>query len=243
MQEQIQAIKRKVADCIALAERQLGIKMPQVDIRFDLRGRAAGMAGRRGNSYYLRFNTDQIRLGGKTWDHMINDTVPHEVAHTVCQAFPQYGRNHNNGWKRICRMLGGTGQRCYTEQDAPEAVAAQRPVVYISTAGHEIRVTKAIHTKIQQGRSYTVRGGLGSINRECAYQLSTTPTVTAPVSQPKAPNTARGTKADQLRDYLKQAKADRGSQAFEETVRWAIQTLGMTASLARTYVKNNWSRV
>lgn len=254
MQEQFQAIRNKVQECIALAEQKFGIKMPAVQVRFDLTGRAAGMAGMRYGQFYLRFNIKHMSLGGKTWDHLLNDTVPHEVAHTVCQAFPQFGRAHNTGWKRVCIALGGNGQRCYSEEDAPEAVAAQRPYVYITTNGNEVRVTKVIHSKIQKGASYTFRGGKGQVNRACAFNYMTAPAVAAskkPVVvdvTPKAPvvrsaPAATGSKADQLRAYLRQAKADVGSEAYERTVRWAMETLGMSASLARTYVKNNWSKV
>ena len=122
MQAKIQAVKDKVASCIALAEQKFNIKMPAVQIRFDLTGRAAGMAGRKGFAYYLRFNVSHMSLGGQSWEHILNDTVPHELAHTVCQSNPQFGRNHDAGWKRVCLALGGNGNRCYKQEDAPEAV-------------------------------------------------------------------------------------------------------------------------
>jgi len=123
MQAQIEAIRARVQQCIALAEDKFTIKMPKVDVRFDLTGRAAGMACMRYGQFSLRFNKNHIKLGGKTFEHLLNDTVPHEVAHTVCQAFPRMGRNHDAGWKRVCIALGGNGSRCYSEEDAPEAVA------------------------------------------------------------------------------------------------------------------------
>lgn len=172
MQSKIDAIKAKVAQCIALAEKTYGIKMPTVQIRFDLKGRAAGQAGMRYGAFFLRFNITHMSLGGQTWEHLLNDTVPHEVAHTVCQAFPKFGRNHNDGWKRVCVLLGGNGRRCYSENDAPEAMSVIRPYVYVTTQGHTVRVTKVIHNKIQtRGVSYSYRDGKGSINRECAYSL------------------------------------------------------------------------
>lgn len=258
MQDQIQAIRNKVQECIARAEQKFGIKMPQVQVRFDLTGRAAGMAGMRYGNFYLRFNTNHMRLGGKTWEHLLNDTVPHEVAHTVCQAFPKFGRNHDAGWKRVCIALGGNGTRCYSEQDAPEAVAAQRPYVYITTNGHEVRVTKVIHSKIQNGASYVYKGGKGKINRECQFNYMTAPAVVAtkkpvvvdntlvlgtktveiPLKKPTA--TAGASKADLIRARIQQAKA-RGETA-EIVVQFGMEVLGMTASLAKTYVKNNWNK-
>lgn len=264
MQAKIQAVKDKVAQCIAQAEAKFGITMPAVQIRFDLKGRAAGMAGYKGNFiqqfYYLRFNIVHMQLGGQSWEHLLNDTVPHEVAHTVCQAFPQFGNAHNAGWKRVCIALGGNGKRCYSAEDAPEAIAKQRPYTYTTSTGHTVAVSPIIHRKIQtRGASYRFKGK-GNVSKACAYTLSTAtsvvskvptvtphtaptvrvPVVTKPVQHSIA---AAGSKADMLRAYLKQAKADVGSEAEERTVAWAIATLGMSRTLARTYVKNNWSKV
>lgn len=249
MQAQIQAIKARVQECIARAEQQFGIKMPDVQVRFDLRGRAAGVAGmvRRfsGEQFYLRFNVQHIQLGGKTYDHLLNDTVPHEVAHTVCQAFPQFGKNHDAGWRRVCIALGGNGSTRYSENDAPEAVAQQRPYVYITTTGHEVRVTKVLHSKIQQGAGYRIKGNKGSINRGCQYQYMTAPSPVvvrnpAPASvQPTAVPAvapASASKAEQVRAMLRRGNTP------EQVVEWAVSVLGMKAALARTYVKNNIGR-
>jgi SprT protein len=256
MQAQIEQIKARVQECIAIAEDKYSIKLPKVNVRFDLKGRAAGQAGMQYGRFFLRFNRNHIQLGGQTFDHLLNDTVPHEVAHFVCFAFPQLGRNHDAGWKRVCIALGGNGQRCYSEEDAPEAVAAQRPYVYITTTGHECRVTKIIHTKIQRGTTYTMKGGKGQLTRECQYNYMTTSAVaqskkpvvvdttdalklgTKMVEVPmKKPVRASGSKADQVRAQI------RAGLTEAEVVEWAVATLGMTRALAKTYYKNNVSKV
>ena len=129
-----QAIINKVNEVIALGNKVLGVTLPKVDIRFDLKGRAAGMAGGTrsfmqagATNLYVRFNVDHMRLGGQSWEHLLNDTVPHELGHSYCQAFPQLGRNHDAGWKRVCVALGGNGSRCYKQEEAPEAVAKAKP--------------------------------------------------------------------------------------------------------------------
>lgn len=248
MQSKIDAIKAKVAQCIALAEKTYGVTMPQVQVRFDLTGRAAGVAGMRYGSFYLRFNTKHMALGGQTWEHLLNDTVPHEVAHTVCQAFPKFGQKHNDGWKRVCIALGGNGRRCYSEDDAPEAVAALRPYVYVTTSGNTVRVTKVIHSKIQtRGASYSYRGGLGSINRACEYSYMTAPAVVAakkPVvtvvaKKPEVKVVAKNTasKADLIRAMIANGFTE------EQVIARAVSELGMSRTLARTYYKNNLSKV
>jgi predicted SprT family Zn-dependent metalloprotease len=241
MTQALQAqIRTRVAACIALAERTFGITLPQVAVLFDLTGRAAGVAGCRGNSYYLRFNTRHMAMGGQTWQHLINDTVPHEVAHTVCQAFPQFGHAHDAGWRRVCLALGGNGRRTYSEADAPEAVAAMRPYVYVTTTGSELRVTKGIHTKIQRGVSYSTRDGKGSVNRTCHYSYMAAATQPRVAAQPTAPVAAQpqvaaqGTsKADLIRAQLAQGVS------AEACVTYGVEVLGMSRALAKTYVKNN----
>lgn len=253
MQAKIQAVQAKVAQCIAAAEAKYNVTMPKVQIRFDLTGRAAGMAGMRYGNFYLRFNVSHMSLGGKSWDHLLNDTVPHEVAHTVCQANPMLGNNHNDGWKRVCLALGGNGRRCYSAEDAPEAVAKQRPFTYTSTSGAAVAVSPIIHRKIQNGASYRYRG-MGTVSKMCSYSTTTAQSVVKKVAAPTVPAVAKVaverhvpaggmSNASLIRAYLAKAKADFGSEAEEKTVQFAIGALGMKAALARTYVKNNWNKV
>ena len=247
MQDKIQQVRAKVQECIALAEAKFGIKMPKVDVRFDLRGRAAGQACWRGDYFYLRFNRQHLQLGGQTWEHLLNDTVPHEVAHTVCQSHPYFGRNHDAGWKRVCLALGGNGRRCYGEDDAPEAIAASRPYVYITTTGHEIRITKIMHTKIQRGGSYSVRGK-GSLNRNCDYNYMSAPAAAKPVvvktpaAAPKERQVSAGKQSNAALIRARIAVAKRQAELPGVVVQYAVQVLGMSLSLAKTYVKNNWEK-
>jgi len=175
MQTKIDQVKAKVAHCIQLAQQKLGINLPTIDVRFDLRGRAAGQAGRITHingfrEFYVRFNVHHISSDAD-FEHLLNSTVPHEIAHSVCQAFPHLGDNHDAGWKRICIMLGGNGSRCYSAEDAPDATARLKPIIYTATNGKQVRVTKVIHGKIQRGKNYIEPTG-GRLTRDCQYSLA-----------------------------------------------------------------------
>jgi predicted SprT family Zn-dependent metalloprotease len=132
-------ITRKVKELIAKAEEMYNITLPAVTINFSIRGRAAGTASYSSNStkrlnFALNFNPKHIEVGGNTYEHLLFDTVPHEVAHFVCQAFPSFGKNHNNGWKKVCRELGGSANRCFSMSDCPELYgmpvsAVKKPVI------------------------------------------------------------------------------------------------------------------
>lgn len=226
-------IRNRVQECITLAEQKFCIIMPEVDVRFDLRGKAAGVAGRRGYEYYLRFNNKHMALGGKTWDHLLNDVVAHEVAHTVCQSNPQLGKNHNNGWRTVCLALGGNGEARYSTEDAPEAVAAAEPYVYITTKGFEVRFSKRLHNKIQKGAAYLIRGGKGEVNIECAYNYMAAPSITK--IKTVAPTKGQS-KADQIRTQIALGNTK------EECIEFGVTVLGMKRALAKTYVNNNWNK-
>jgi predicted SprT family Zn-dependent metalloprotease len=264
-QQRIQEVQAKVAQLIARAEELYKIKLPQVPIRFDLKGRAAGIAGYMRNrwtgensGFYLRFNIEQMR-SDTDWPHIINDTVPHEVAHTVCQAFPRLGKNHDAGWKRVCKALGGNGSRTYSAEDAPEAAARRAPFVYISTSGAQVNVTPIIHRKIQGGKVYIARQG-GKLTRECQFSLASAspkqvpvasllPKTTVPaapvVKQPvtKAPTATRGgkpTNSSMIRARIIQARARNEPQ--QTVIDYGVNTLGMGAPLARKYVLGWWTK-
>jgi len=162
LEDRQQQVRAKVANLITVANLRYGITLPPIDIRFDLKGRAAGIAGHRNRNYFMRFNTDMMMNEG--WDHLINDTVPHELAHIVCFVAPQFGRAHNPGWRRVCRQLGGSGERCHREQ---VTYAKGRTYVYTTTTGHSVALSEVRHQRVQRGMTYSFRGG--HVDRFCAY--------------------------------------------------------------------------
>jgi len=234
--ERCQEVRVKVAALIAQYETRTGQKVPHIDIRFDLRGRAAGMASARGWNYSMRFNKDMMMNAG--WDHLINDTVPHELAHIICFANGT-DRGHGYNWKRTCQALGGSGERCHTEA---VTYAKGRTFVYTTSTGHTVNLSEVKHRRIQQGAGYTFKDRTkGRLDKTCAYSLlgSTmvvTPAVQTKAVQPVAAVPAGASKADQIRAQI------RAGRSAAECVQFGITVLGMTAALARTYVKNNWPR-
>lgn len=243
--ERCQEVRAKIARFIAKYEADHpGQKVPQCDIRFDLRGRAAGQAGRRGWNYFMRFNKDMMMNAG--WDHLITDTVPHELAHVICFANGS-DRAHGLFWKRTCRELGGSGERCHEEA---VTYAKGRTFVYTTSTGHTVNLSEVKHRRIQQGAGYTFKDrSKGRLDRTCAYSLLGSTTVVTPAVSPKQvpvqpkPVQSRdyGTsKADLVRGRIMQAKRD--GEGSSVVVNYAVTVLGMSLSLAKTYVKNNWNR-
>ena len=90
-------------------------------LRFDLRGRAAGMA-----LYVpmqIRYN---LIIASLDLEAFLKATVPHEVAHLA--AYGLYGskvRPHGGEWQAICRDLGGDGRRCH-QYDVPPVRQVRR---------------------------------------------------------------------------------------------------------------------
>lgn len=143
----------KISETIDMAERLFNVTLSPT-IRWDLRGQAAGQAGFKGLKMYMRFNETALELDP---DHLINQTIPHEVAHLVCFMRPDLGKNHNKGWKVVFRMLGGAGDRCHNIP-LPKA-RKMRKFLYGSTCGKQFELSSIRHKKIQQGMVYNVRGG------------------------------------------------------------------------------------
>lgn len=162
-----QQVLSKVEELTALARKRYGEHcVPQnLQTRFDLRGRNAGQACHANGQYWMRFNTDMMQNEG--WDHLIRNTVPHELAHIICMNL-QWDRGHGKRWRNICLALGGTAERCHTET---VKYAKGRTYHYTTSTGQTIALSQIRHRKIQQGASYSLRGG-GRIDRTCAYKVA-----------------------------------------------------------------------
>lgn len=162
----VQQIIDKCKQVFAQAQTLYGLDMSNVGVRFDLKGRAAGMACRRGNLYYMRFNRDMLTRDA--FEHVINNTVPHEIAHIVCFMKSSLGSNHDAGWARVCRQLGGTGGRTHSE----EVIYGKGTTYeYTTDRGHKVRMSDKHHAVVQAGRPLTYNKGKGTVTRECSYSI------------------------------------------------------------------------
>ena len=270
-QARFRAVKDRTNEVLAMAQKLYGVDI-KPEVSFNLRGRVAGWASCKwcartsSKLYRLRFNCDLIQ-GDKHYQDILDETVPHEVAHLVCFARPELGRKHNDGWRRVCLALGGNGK---TRHDY-EVVPAGGGITYRATCGTLITVSRVIHAKIQRGQSRILRKTRGRLHRECAWAPhgqtvpENPPSAVAPPSADAtvqrvmdainaivtgrkpgpAPAVARPvvgpmSKAGQVREKIREARGlGRGQNWVAE---WARDNLGMTRGMAARYVEENWER-
>jgi predicted SprT family Zn-dependent metalloprotease len=167
MQQQAQEIRTKCLEVFAKARMLYPhLDFTNVGIRFDLHGSSAGQTIRRRGVYSIRFNADMLTRDA--FDHVINNTVPHEIAHLVCFMDPTLGRNHDRGWARVCRLLGGNGERCHQEE---VVYGKGYTYEYTTDRGHKVRIGDRYHKIVQSGRSLNFRAGKGIVNQHCSYSI------------------------------------------------------------------------
>lgn len=100
-----QRIVAATAQCLEQAGRELGRAFPLPPIRFDLRGRSAGMYRVQGGDRVIRYNP---WVFARDIDSHLASTVPHEAAHYIVDIL--YGlrrvRPHGREWREIMQLLG-----------------------------------------------------------------------------------------------------------------------------------------
>jgi predicted SprT family Zn-dependent metalloprotease len=84
---------------------------------------------------------------------MLEDTVPHEVAHIVCMIAPYHGVGHDQGWQEVCKRLGGSGHHGYAYGDYDMRIRKRRVYLY-DVPGMGIRkLTDVKHRHLQSGNT------------------------------------------------------------------------------------------
>ena len=163
-------VRQAIRTCCQYAKERYGFEQA-VDIEFRNMGRIGGKAvktykGWREYEYSIIINTQLLRESDI--DEICNEVVPHEVAHLVCFWNPTLGRNHDRGWKRVCIMLGGNGNRCH-QYDLKKARRTRKAVYNIY--GQETNIGLTVHKRIQAGGSYSIKKG-GQRVRICPTQFT-----------------------------------------------------------------------
>ena len=164
-----QQVIDKCKQVYEIAQRLYGVNLNVVRIHFNLKGRVAGWAQQRGGIYTCRFNYDMISRGDPAaLRDMLEEVVPHELAHIVCYMRRELGRNHDAGWQRVCRALGGTGDRTH---DTEVVYGKGTTYEYTTDRGHKVRMSDRHHKKVQAGLPLRYRKGLGTVTQACAYSI------------------------------------------------------------------------
>lgn len=109
---------------------------------------------------YAKYKTLTVELNVQMLNvskYAVYDTLAHEMAHIVC-FLTGLGRNHNEGWKRVCIALGGNGKRTHNHRFKPKRKTRQ--AIY-NINGKELKIGLIQHKRIQQStpnRRYSMRG-------------------------------------------------------------------------------------
>ena len=220
-----QAVEAKLQEAINVFS--LPIAVSDVNIDFKVRGRVAGYAKwrRQRNStveYSLSFNREAIE---KYREDMTNDTIPHEVAHLVCFIRPELGKNHDRGWKRVCRILGGDDSRTHNYTLSP----GKKVNRYTYKVGdHTFDVSAQMHRKFLNG-DVRVHNRTGQRVTIANHVGSDTPAPTKKMSVTFEKKV--GTKKERaLAVYLANRDKTRG-----EVIQMFIDQVDMTKAGASTY--------
>lgn len=91
----------------------------------------------------------------------------------------------------------------------------------------------------------TLAAQFTEMGQECELSAELIVPATRPVELLSAAKTRtskpqKTTNASRVRERITEAKA--ANESADVVVAWAVETLGMSPQLARTYVKNNWAK-
>ena len=130
------------------AERLLGRAFEPVQVRFDLRGAAAGQY-RTHPCPLIRFNAEMAAI---QLDAFCERTPPHEVAHhVVAQLYRgRKVRPHGPEWRAVMQGFGLEPSRCHDYRVEAGSIRRQRRFRYrCGCREHELSATR--HNRVQRG--------------------------------------------------------------------------------------------
>ncbi|MCU7798048.1 MAG: SprT-like domain-containing protein [Candidatus Thiodiazotropha sp. (ex Semelilucina semeliformis)] len=151
-----QLVLDKTRTLIASAENQYHIRLVAPEIRFDLRGKAAGMVvfNPRSSKSLIRYNAQMLNENGQDFIHQ---TVPHEVAHLVARVLHGVKiRPHGREWKSIMNEFGAKPKRCHNFSTQSIPTRRMRYFPYrCSCSNHQLSAIR--HRRTLSGVIYLCR--------------------------------------------------------------------------------------
>jgi predicted SprT family Zn-dependent metalloprotease len=156
-----------------LVEKLYGINLYKEDLKvsFFRSGKRAGFAGYRitaeGTKWRMGFNWNSLCRHPST---VLEDTLPHELAHIVCGMKPELGGvNHNAVWQEVAKNLGSTGD---TKHSMSFVYARGETFNLGCPSGQVIPLRRSTVVKMLEGSSIKLRKTGEVINiKHCKLEL------------------------------------------------------------------------
>ncbi|GAB3278104.1 SprT-like domain-containing protein [Parahaliea aestuarii] len=142
-------VEAATADCVARISRALERDFPVPPVRFDLRGRSAGMFRSDGQRHWIRYNP---WIFAKYYRDNLEGTVPHEVAHYIVHLL--YGRRrvapHGREWRAVMDLLGAPPEVTFDRDLSDIPQRRQRTHSYhCACREHALSTTR--HNRVRRG--------------------------------------------------------------------------------------------
>lgn len=127
-------------------------------VKFYTSGKSAGKA------YGYSKVSYNIHVFAQDMETFMRDVIPHEIAHVVC-SFLGWDKGHGNNWKRVCRVLGGNGQRTYSPEGIEfSGTRTRKKYEYKATCGTIVLLSDVRHGKMKRGMSYSLTNTGGKVS-------------------------------------------------------------------------------
>lgn len=180
----------------------------KLDVKVKVRGsRIAGVAERKYGTYRIRLNPLFCQQHP---EDMLNDTIPHEVAHIVCFAL-NCDDGHGKKWKEIAKSLGCSGERTHSLK-----IVDPNKTCYFAvfSNGEKIDIGATRYNRVMKGAKFRCKHG--QINKETKFEI-TKPNLKEAVKAVKAEAKAVAPKAREITDKVLPKPAKASAQLYEET--------------------------
>src|SRR5437763_582467 len=150
------AVQRKVEETVKLLSHELATPLEVPPVVYDLKGTKAGQHTCR---YYtnnpettfdhkIRVNNDLLYT--PAYEEMIQQTIPHEVAHAVAAQIYGAKVGHGYQWQRLMHLLGLPAKRCHSfeVEKARKRTKMDRPYIYTCACNRTYPLTQIVHRRI-----------------------------------------------------------------------------------------------
>ena len=239
--ERQQKIVERSKELVAFANERFNITLPEITFDFNkLKGtRVCGRACRRANKSIIQINSALLIQSDADWKDALLDTLPHELAHVVCQFNPHLGRGHNAGWRLVAAALGATPKA--TGIASKIIYAKGETYIYTLANGQTVNLSYKKHNAIQAGANFTMKKSGLALNRLCSFTVLDQGTVSIAARTTDNSATAQRTgpattsKAVAARAIMRECVA--AGIGYEETIQKIMEVTGHPKHLAKACYK------